>query len=753
MNDSMAATSTTPANPMASSSSRPLDLHLRRDLEFQRQAYQGRDYWVIKDPISLKYYRFEEEEFALMQMLDGESSPDQIKRKFDYQFAPVKISLQEIFQFIGMLYRNSLLVSELPDQGIELKRRGEKQRKAEFRQSLTNILAIRFKGFDPDHILGLLNFWFGWFFSWPAFIFALLLGISAGGLIITQFEIFQAKLPNFQEFFAAKNWIWLALAMAFTKVLHEFGHGLACKRFGGHCHEMGVMFLVLTPCLYVNVSDSWLLPSKWKRAFIAAAGMYVELVLASIAVFLWWFSQPGLVNQLSLNVIFICSVSTLLINANPLLRYDGYYILSDLLEIPNLRSKATTILQRTCGHWLLGIEARPDPFLPIRKQWLFALYSIAAAMYRWVITFSIFWFVYTVLEPYGFKIIGQLIALTSIYGLIGLPLIQLYKFFSVPGRLVTVKPIRAFASASIFAVIVAGILWIPIPHHVYCSFYVQPADAANVYVDVPGRLDAVFIQANREIESGQPIVALSSRELTFQLASMQTRLDLARTAEENVKEAMNVDPQAAARVEEVRTAVQTASANLAKRHEDIERLVVRAPVSGYFIPPPKVAAPKSETGALREWFGTPLENKNIGAFLDQQTLVGQIVPDMKRMEAVLAIDQADIEFVRRDQPVEMLIHQIPGTTTHSITASISPSKMKSVPKSLSSRFGGDIVSTTDADGNDVPQSTKYLVTVPLPNPDQLIVPNSTGVAKIRAGSQTIGQRLWRLLQRTFQFEL
>ncbi len=358
---------------MTASSSRPLRLHMRRDLTFQRQSYQGRDYWVVKDPIALKYYRFEVEEFALLQMVDGQSSPDHIKRLFDFEFAPQKISLQELYQFVGMLYRSSLLVSESPNQGIELKKRGDKNRKLERRQSLTNVLAIRYKGFDPDRLLGFLLRYTGWFFSWPAFVCVLLLGLSAAGLLITQFETFQAKLPSFQDFFAAKNWIWLALVMAITKVLHEFGHGLACKKFGGQCHEMGVMLLVLTPCLYVNVSDSWLLPSKWKRAFIAAAGMYVELVLSSIAVFVWWFSHPGMVNQLALNVIFISSVSTILFNGNPLLRYDGYYILSDLLEIPNLRSKATTILQRSCGALLLGIEARPDPFLAGEESLAFRL--------------------------------------------------------------------------------------------------------------------------------------------------------------------------------------------------------------------------------------------------------------------------------------------------------------------------------------------------------------------------------------------
>ena len=190
--------------------------------------------------------------------------------------------------------------------------------------------------------------------------------LAAAALVFTHFDAFQARLPTFQQFFAGHNWLLLAAALAGAKVLHEFGHGLACKRFGGECHEMGVMLLVFTPCLYCNVTDSWMLPSKWRRAAIAAAGMYVELALAAGATFLWWFSNPGIVNSLSLNTMFICSVSTLAFNANPLLRYDGYYILSDLLEIHNLRQKADAVIRRAVTRWTLtsgssssGLSSQP----------------------------------------------------------------------------------------------------------------------------------------------------------------------------------------------------------------------------------------------------------------------------------------------------------------------------------------------------------------------------------------------------------
>ncbi|MGB1927944.1 MAG: site-2 protease family protein [Mariniblastus sp.] len=732
---------------------RPLAMHARTDLTIQRQQFQGRDCVVIKDPLTMKYYRFEEEEYMLFKLLDGMNSLETVKAEFNARFSPQKITIQEIFQFIGMLHRNSLLISESPNQGYELSRRWRDHRRQERFQSLTNVLAIRYRGFDPDKLLGWLNGYIGWFFSIPALVGTLFLWLAALALVFTQFETFQNKLPSFESFFDSSNWIWLALVLAITKVFHEFGHGLACKRYGGECHEMGLMLLVLTPCLYVNVSDSWLLPNKWKRAMIAAAGIYVELILASLAVFVWWFSHPGLVNQLALNVVFICSVSTVLFNANPLLRYDGYYVLSDLTEIPNLRAKATTILQRTCGAIFLGMKTRSDPFLPKRKQWFFAVYSVSAALYRWLITFSIFWFVYRLLEPYGFKLIGQLIALSAIYGLVGIPLINLIRFFAVPGRLGVVKRANVVASAIGIGVVLLGVLACPLPHYVHCKFYVQPRDARNIYVDVAGMLNAVDVEPNVYVQEGQRIIELTSKQLDVQLAGMKTQLAASYVRLENIRQSEVLDASFSQGRQSAEVAVRASNASYERKLMDRERLSIRAPASGYLIAAPRVRPRDHELETLDNWNGTPLERKNIGAFLNSGTLVGQVVPDLEKMEAVLVVDQSEIEFLQQQQKVELCLNQIPGTIFHSSTERISPSELVELPPSLSGKHGGSIVTETDSEGRLVPVSTKYRVSVPLANPDRTILPGSTGHAKVRVGSKTIGQRFIRLLNETFQFEL
>lgn len=741
---------------LTSSSSRPLRLRMRPDVSANRQVYQGREYWVVKDPISLKYYRFEEEEYSILKMLDGRLSADQIKRKFDYQYAPQKLTLQELYQFVGTLYRSSLLISESPGQGAELKKRSDKSRAQEFKGALSNVLAIKFRGFDPNSILNWTDRWLGWFFSWPAFFMVLVIAAGALGLLSTHFETFQAKLPKFQEFFASSNWFWLFLVMGLTKVIHEFGHGMACKRFGGECHEMGVMLLVLTPCLYCNVSDSWMLPSKWRRAFIAAAGMYFELVIASLAVFVWWYSQPGLINQLALNTIFVCSVSTLLFNANPLLRYDGYYILSDLMEVPNLRQKASTIMSRTLSHWCLGLKGRVDPFLPARKKWLFVFYSVSAVAYRWFITIAIFWFLYKLLEPYGLKVLGQFIALTAIWGLLGMPIIKLYKFFSTPGRMHSVKTSRVVFSGLVLTAALVGVMLIPLPHYVRCSFYVQPESAKNVFVETPGIVKQIHVRSNQEIKKDDPIVSLVNPEIDYQLFAMERDVWDAKASYLTAQKAAKYDSTLIPSADAAFTAWEAAIAKFNQRLEDIDPelgcVVVRAAADGVLIAPPVKAKPDEGLGELPSWYGLPLEAKNHGAYLDQRTMLGQIIDEDTSMQAVLAIEQEDIEFVQMNQRVQLWIKQLAGQTLESETEQISPVKMEVVPKALASTYGGSVITSRNSQGVDQPQNTTYQVSVPIKT-QEVLLSGATGKAKVHVGYQTVGQKLWRTACRTFRFEL
>jgi putative peptide zinc metalloprotease protein len=743
------------AESLVSSSSRKLPIRMRPDLRAKQQRYQGRIYWVVKDPVGLQYYRFEEEEFAILQMLDGQSSLDEVSDRFEREYPPQTIRIEELQQFIGMLHKSNLVITDAAGQGAQLKKRRDEKVVQQRWATVSNILSIRFKGIDPERLLNFLIPLVRWFFSVPAMIVCCLFALSALTLVLVQFDTFHSRLPSFHTFFAAKNWIYLGATLAITKVIHEFGHGLSCKHFGGECHEMGIMMLVMTPCLYCNVSDSWMLPNRWHRAAIGAAGMYVELVMASIATYVWWFTDPeATINHLSLNVMFVCSVSTLMFNANPLLRYDGYYILSDILEIPNLRQKASTILNRKLGHWCLGLEEPDDPFLPKRKQLLFALFTVASAAYRWVVVLSILYFLNRVFEPYGLKAIGQLIAMGACYGLVIQPLVSAYKFFSVPGRLGKVDRTRMWSTIGLLTVIIAAVLFVPLPSHVFCNLEVQARDAAWVYVEVAGTLDEVYVKPGDQVEKGQKLAQLESPDIDVKIADLTGQRETYKAQLASLETLSFKESQTADRIAPVKEQLASVEQQLVDRQLDKQKLTLVAPIAGTVLPPPLVPEQTQADAQLPTWSGSPLEKENLGATLVVGSKFCQI-GDPQRLEARLVIDQSDIELIARGQRVDVMLVQAAGYVYVSQIDKVSTENLKVSPVHLSSLQGGELPTKADAGGVPRPLSPVYEAVAPLPeqDPKGLLRLGLVGRAKVITPPRTLANRLWRYVSRTFNFEL
>jgi putative peptide zinc metalloprotease protein len=736
---------------LTSSSSRPLALCMRPDLVTERQVWQGRQYWLVKDPLTLKYFRFEDEEFAILQMLDGRASVDDIRERFEAQFAPQRITAAELQQLAANLHRSHLVIADAAGQGEQLLARHRAQRQKSFWSTLGNPLAIRLRGIDPDRFLTWLGGRCGWLFSWPAAACSLAFILTALALLAAEFDEFRARLPEFEAFFAAQNWLLLAVTLAVTKVLHEIGHGLACKRFGGECHEMGVMLLVGTPCLYCNVSDAWMIPSKWRRAAIGAAGMYVELNLAALATFLWWFSQPGMLHHLCLNVMFVSSISTLIFNGNPLMRFDGYYILSDLLEIPNLRQKSAAVIQRTLGKWLLGLAPRRDPFLPTRWQWAFGAFAVASSIYGWLVTFSIFWFLYRVLQPYGLAIVGQMVGVSMIASLVIWPLVRMVRFVLEPARAETMNYLRAAIGLGVVGGAGAAILAVPLPYYVACSVEIQPRGATSVYVDVPGQVRVVHVRSG-PVEAGQVIAELDdvdARLVEQRLAGQRDRL---AQRVDSIRQRAHVDDQALLELSHAEEALAALDAQLVRRREELARLTIRAPLAGVLVPPPTRKAGSRERMHLAAWSGRPLEVRNVGAHLEASTLLGRIAQPGK-LEAVLAVPQEEMDFVQPGQHVQVFLQQCPGEDLTGQIDHIATEELKAVSERLSTRTGGTLATRTSAQGYEQPLGVVYQASVPLDDESGQLLMGGTGIAKVHAGRQTLGQRMWRGLCRTFRFEL
>ncbi len=744
---------TTMADSLVNSAMRPLRLRRRPDLVTKKHRYHGRVYLVVKEPVGLNYFRFHEEEYAILNMLDGKNSLQQIKEQFQSEFAPQRITLQDLQQFVGMLHRSGLVISDATGQGRQLRRRGDQKKKRELLGKLANIFALRFRGIDPEKILSFLNPFTWWLFTPAALFFVALFGMSALLLVGVNFQEFRTKLPTFEQFFAADNWIFLGATMASVKVLHEFGHGLSCKRYGGECHEMGFMFLVFTPCLYCNVSDSWMLPNKWHRVFIGAAGMYVELILASIATWLWWFSEPGMFNFLCLSVMFICSVSTVMFNGNPLLRFDGYYIMMDILEIPNLRQKSTEILKRWFQQYCLGLELQENPFLPHRNKWAFALYTIAAVTYRWVVVFSITMFLINVLEPYGLQAIGRTIAYAGLAGMVVQPIWASIKFLRTPGRASKMKRKNVLTSLAVLGVASALVAYLPLPFHVDCAVEVQPSGASQVFAMVPGRLVSWHKKPGDAVQAGEVVAELDSYEVRLQAEKMRGEFEMAKLRYENVKQQQHDDPQALSQLQMVAELVNSKAHLMAKAQERVNMLTVRATGTGMILAPPaKPASRASEEEQLPTWSGNPFDSKNEQAFFAESDMLC-LVGDPQLMEAVLVIDQADIDLIEIGDEADMKIDSAKMETFSGIIRQISEMDMKETPESLSTQVGGRLDTEMDSSGKLRPMSTSYQARVPLKNVEVPLRAGYRGQAKIYVGWKSLGWRLYRFLSKTFSFEM
>ena len=494
-----------------------LRIRLRRDLAIDAQKYEGRTYYVIKDPISLRYYRLKENEHFLLQFLDGKHTLEDAQKAYEAQFRPDRLKLEDVEGFAQQLLTGGLAQNDSPRAGKQLYDRRKKKKRSEWIQTFTNILYIKIPVIDPDRILDRMLRTVGWIFSMWFFILSIGLMLSAIGLVGVNFAKFLDKLPDYHEFFTFGTVVNLWAALAVVKVIHEFGHGLSCKRFGGEVHEMGALLLCLSPALYCNVSDAWTLPSKWHRIIISSAGIYVELVIASIAVWVWWYtpSQPY-INNMALALVVVCSVSTVVFNANPLMRYDGYYVLADWLEIPNLRERANRFLSNLVLEHCLGVEVQPESYMALWRRVLFVLYAIASYIYKWVVTFGIIWFFSAFLKPYKLEVVGQMLAVAALASMFGWPIYRLGKNIYKRGRLPDMKRWRVVTTGVVVTAFVLFLVCVPLPlNKVRGKGLVepQPEFSVKMFVRYPGVLEKLNVRTGQRVEQGEELAVFRNIEV------------------------------------------------------------------------------------------------------------------------------------------------------------------------------------------------------------------------------------------------
>ncbi len=730
---------------------RPLPLRQRADLTIESAIYQDEQSWIVKDPVSLKYHRLRKPEIIVLEMLDGKSTLEDIKEKLQYEFPTKIVRLSDLQSLVSSLYRAGMLLSDAPGQAEQLLKRDGETKQREMIGRLSNVLAIRFPGYDPERILNWLHPKLGWIFDRTGIIIWCIVAITAGSLLVANLDEFRQRLPNFYEFFSARNFFWLALVMAVTKIGHELGHGLSCKHFGGECHEIGFMLLVFTPAMYCDTSDSWLLPNKWHRAFIGFAGMYVEVFLASIATFLWWFTQPGLFNFMCLNVMFVSSISTVIFNANPLLRYDGYYILSDILEIPNLAQKSRLAMMNALRVHCLGMRPVSQRQLPAQGHFTFITYSIASFLYRWFVLVMIVWFVSEMFEPYGLQIIGQAIIAMSAFGLLVMPLWKLGKFFSVPGRIQEVKKPRLMATVAVVALFLLVLCFVPFAKNVSMTVVIRPDNAERVYVSVPGTIEQLHVQPGDEVQPGQKLVTLRNVDASLQVASLTSRKKTQETTLQLLNHQRVYDDEIVSRIPVEKAALNDVSTQLVELEKENRQLELTSSIAGTVMPPVEVAESPDHEMMLGGWDGTPFDTDNRGAFLETGTLFC-IIGDPNRMQATLILNQMDVKQVKPEQSVRILLEEYPNLILHGKIREVAKRDLETTPRELTSTAGGPLATETDpTTGQQKAMFVMYEAVVPLHDVEVPLMNGFRGKAKVFVGRQPVASRLLEFTRNMLHF--
>ena len=739
---------TSPGDMPDSAEARRIALRMRPDLSIHPQRIGQHRHWVVKDPVALTYFHLRDEEHAILQMLDGRASLAEIKRRFEHAFAPMQISFEQIQGFLARLYDFGLLLAEAPGQGRQLLSRFSRRRRTEVIRSLTGVLAIRFQGIDPEPILGWLYPKCSWMFSRWCLLAGILLATAAATLVTVQFDVLQSKLPDYYAFFTLRNVVWMAVAMATAKVLHELGHALTCKHFDGECHEMGIMLLVFTPCLFCNVSDSWMLKSKWKRIAVTAAGMYVEIVLASVCTFLWWFSEPGLLNTICLNTMFVCSVSTVLFNGNPLLRYDGYFVLSDLVEVPNLAQQSRAVVSRAAAMLLLGMKPSDNRALPDARRGLLAAYGIASTLYRWAIVVVILWFCAKTLRPYGLEVLAQVLMVGVIGGMLAVPVRNTVSALRNPSWRGLVRPRRVALTCAGLGLAAAAAWLVPLPASITAPAVLQPEAAHHVYVPDAGKLVRA-VPVGTTVKKGDLLAELEDYDVLMEVEKLSGSCNRQRKRLENLKYQLVSDPGIGPQIPAAEEALADLEKRLHQRRRDRQRLLLTASVPGVVLPAARLPRQPPTRGQLQTWWGNPLEQHNLGCRLETGTTFC-LVGTLARFEAVLAIDQSNVTFVRKGQRVRIQLDELPGKILHGTIREIAKIDLKVVPRELA--FGEALPARVDEHGVPRPTETSYHARVSLDDHPPHLLTGSLGRAKILADPQPLLRRFSRYLKRTFRFE-
>lgn len=543
---------------------------IRSHAQIHRHEYRGELWYILKQPSSGQYHRFTPAAYHFIGLMDGARTIDEIWQLVSSQLGDDAPTQDETIQFLGQLHAANVLQSDVTPDGEELFQRYEKHQRTKWKQRLMTPLAIRFPLWDPETFLTKTMPAVRPLFGWIGFCLWLLAVSTA--LVLAGMHWPELTENVGDEIITLNNVLILWMVYPFVKALHELGHAYAVKVWGGEVHEMGIMLLVLMPIPYVEASSATAFQEKRKRIVVSAAGIMVELFLAALALAVWLNVEHGLVRAVAYNVMLIGGISTLFFNGNPLLRFDGYYIMADLIEMPNLASRSKKYLGYLSQRYLFGLKDNKSPAMAKGEKGWFLFYGIASFVYRMFIMFVIIFFIAGELF-----FLGVLLAIWAVATQMIWPVVKYIDFLFTSPQLRRNR-MRAMAITGFGATaILAWLFMLPAPFWTMTEGVVWLPEKAHLRAGSDGFVKRVLAPEGVIVEEGQPLIEGHDPILKTQVTVLEAHLkelDAKLTAQQFSDRA---------RSEMVKMERESVMAELARAREQLESLIIHSPSKGLFV--------------------------------------------------------------------------------------------------------------------------------------------------------------------------
>ena len=493
---------------------------LAPELRAHRQLIRGVPWYVLFDPLNQRTHRLTTETWFVVSRMDGRHTVAELWQEAVQALGSKAPPQDELIQLLAQLHEADVLSSDATPDLIEQLRRRDRQRRQQWMRNVKNPLSLRFRLWDPDAFLARTLPAVAWLFSpWGAALW-LAVVLPATALAVQHLDAITGNASD--ALLSASSLLTLALVYPGVKLLHELSHAYAAKRFGCEVHDLGLMFLVFTPIPYVDASGSAALPRRGDRALVAAAGMLTELFLAALALWVWLAVEPGLVRSLAFSVMMLGGLSTLLFNGNPLLRFDGYYVLCDLTDVPNLAQRSNQYWIWLIKRGAFGLEQARAPELATGERKWMLLYAPLSLAYRLSITLGIALFL-----GQQYLYLGLAIGIWGAVTQFVWPLLKGLRWLWSGSDLVGRRRRPALVTALTVAALALGLLVVPAPRSVYAQGVVWPSEAAQLRAEEAGFVEAVRIQPGSQVDANARVLTLGNDTLEHMLQAAQAREDQA----------------------------------------------------------------------------------------------------------------------------------------------------------------------------------------------------------------------------------